>query len=169
MIASACVPMPSDMPTLEEVSAFIHRELRLLDARQFAEWTDLFTEDGIYWAPTRHNQTSPDEAVSLFYDDRVTMAARIRRLAHPDVHVQTPPSRTVHLVSNIEVAPTLDERGQVVVHAAFLMAEHRVGAPSWLAGRYEYRLRRGDSLAIALKKATLVNCDGAFNAMAIYP
>ena len=151
--------------TLAEVTAFIHRELRLLDERRFDEWRDLFTDDGIYWAPTQPHQVSPESAVSLFYDDRVTMQARIRRFNHPDVHVQVPASRTVHLVANIEVEPADDTT--IVAHAAFAMAEYRIGTPTWYAGRYEYRLQTGPT-RIARKKVTLVNCDGAFNAMAIY-
>jgi 3-phenylpropionate/cinnamic acid dioxygenase small subunit len=150
------------------ITAFLYREVRLLDTRHFDEWRDLFTEDGIYWAPTQPDQVSPDSAVSLFLDDKVTMAARIRRLAHPDVHVQMPPSRVVHMVGNIECAPEPDADGNLVVHATFVMAEYRSGPPIWYAGRYEYRLRPGPDLRIVLKKVVLLNCDAAFNAMAIY-
>lgn len=154
-------------PGRAAVQDFIHRELRLLDARRFDEWRDLFTEDGAYWVPTQPDQASPEEAVSLFYDDRVTMAARIRRLNHPDIHVQSPLSRTVHMVSNIECLP--GEDGMVEAHAVFFMAEYRHTEPRWYAGRYEYRLRPlGDELRIALKKVVLVNCDGAFPSMAVY-
>jgi 3-phenylpropionate/cinnamic acid dioxygenase small subunit len=94
------------------------------------------------------------------------MAARVRRLAHPDVHVQTPHSRTTHLVSNLEV--DLDASGPVA-HASFVMAEHRGGVSRWYAGRYLYRLRREVSgLRIALKKVVLVDCDASFTAMAVY-
>ncbi len=153
---------------LVEVEQFLYREARLLDERRFAEWRDLFTEDGLYWAPTRAGQKSPDEAVSLFLDDRVTMAARIRRLAHPDVHVQTPPSHTVHMISNIEFA-SADETGGAGVFATFLMAEYRHTEPQWYAGRYEYHLARIEgALRIALKKVMLVNASAALTTLSIY-
>jgi benzoate/toluate 1,2-dioxygenase beta subunit len=155
-------------PDLAEVEQFLYREARLLDERQFEAWRDLFTEDGIYWAPTQHDQASPDDAVSLFLDDRITMAARIRRLNHPDVHVQTPISCTTHLVTNIEIDPALVD-SDVRVFAAFMMAEYRQIEPRWFAGRYEYRLRRtSGQLRIALKKVVLVNCSAPHGAMAIY-
>ena len=72
-------PSRVPLPDRDEVEQFLFREARLLDERQFDAWRELFAEDGLYWAPTRHAQASPDEAVSLFLDDRTTMAARIRR------------------------------------------------------------------------------------------
>jgi benzoate/toluate 1,2-dioxygenase beta subunit len=159
----------TSLPDPREVEQFIYREARLLDERRFEEWRDLFTEDGYYWAPTDHAQASPDERVSLFYDTRATMAARISRLAHPDVHVQVPPSHTAHLVSNIELDPTPQPDGALRVHAAFFMGEYRHTEPRWYAGRYEYALQRVDgALRIARKKVVLVDCDAAFTAMAIY-
>ena len=155
--------------TLAEVEQFLYCEARLLDERRLEEWRALFTEDGLYWAPTRPGQKTPEEAVSLFLDDPLTMGARIRRLGHPDVHVQTPPSHTTHLVSNIELAPT-DAAGEITVFAAFAMAEYRHTEPHWYAGRYEYRLRRIDgALRIALKKVMLVNASAAFTTISIYP
>lgn len=156
-------------PTLDAVTAFLTRECRLLDERRFDEWRDLFTEDGAYWVPTRHDQTSPEEAVSLFYDDRVTMAARIRRLNHPDVHVQVPASRTVHLISNIEAEAIPGEPAGVRAYAALVMAEYRHTEPRWYAGRCDYRLRRSDDgFRIALKKVTLVNCNAPFTSIGVY-
>ncbi|CAN5794369.1 aromatic-ring-hydroxylating dioxygenase subunit beta [soil metagenome] len=156
--------------TLAEAEQFIYREVRLLDERRFEEWMGLYTEDGVYWAPTQHGQKSPDDAVSLFYDDRGTMTARIKRFAHPDIHVQAPMSYTAHLVSNIELAANPSPAGEFVVHASFIMTEFRIGAPRMYSGRYEYRLRRdgAGSLRIAMKKAVLVNCDDSFTAMAVY-
>jgi ethylbenzene dioxygenase beta subunit len=173
-------------PSLRDVEQFLYREARLLDERRFEEWSELFTEDGVYWVPTRTDQKSPDECVSIFYDTRDVMAARIRRLDHPDAHIQAPPSDTTHMVTNIELAPGaaviagLSSEPESVwrVHAAFAMAEYRRGEPRWYAGRYEYHLVQSattdahadpaSALRIRLKKAVLVNCAGSFTAMAVY-
>ena len=160
---------PGPAPDLREIEQFVYHEARLLDERRFDAWLDLYAEDGCYWAPTRHDQASPDERVSLFYDTRATMAARIARLAHPDVHVQMPPSHTVHMVSNIEIDTGWRSDQEIRVHAAFFMGEYRHTEPRWYAGRYEYTLRRvGSALKIARKKVVLVDCEAAFTAMAIY-
>ena len=39
-----------------EVEDFLYHEARLLDERRFHEWLDLFTEDVVYWMPTRSNR-----------------------------------------------------------------------------------------------------------------
>ena len=36
---------------------FVIREARMLDERQYEEWLELFTEDGIYWMPLEFGQT----------------------------------------------------------------------------------------------------------------
>ena len=82
---------------------FIIHEARLLDARRFRDWMELFAEDGTYWVPAVPDQKSPFDQASLFYDDRELMKTRVERLEHPRIHVQTPPSRTAHLVGNIVV------------------------------------------------------------------
>ena len=87
------------------VEAFLFREVRLLDERRFEEWRELFADDGIYWAPSRPEQTDRDHEVSLFNDDVPMIEARIRRLRHPRIHAEMPHTRTVHALSNIEHLP----------------------------------------------------------------
>ncbi len=155
--------------TLAAVERFIYREVRLLDERRFEDWMALFEEDGFYWVPTRHDQASPQEAASIFFDDRNTMRARVTRLAHPDAHIQAPLSHTAHLVSNVELESVDGPAGTITAHAAFIMTEYRAGEPRQYAGRYEYRLRPDAAgFRIAMKKAVLVNCNASFTAMAVY-
>ncbi len=120
----------------DELAAFVLREARLLDERRFADWLALFAEDGVYWVPTRPEQLSPQEALSLFYETRALLAMRVARLERPDMHVQTPPSRTVHHVSAIEILDNLE------IRSALIVAEWRAGEARWFAGRVTHRLRR---------------------------
>src|SRR5262245_40325436 len=34
-----------------DVEQFLYKQAELLDTRQWQEWIDLFTDDGIYWMP----------------------------------------------------------------------------------------------------------------------
>ena len=52
-----------------EVEKFLINEAGLLDDRRFEDWTDLFEEDGYYWAPATIDQEDPASGVSLFFDD----------------------------------------------------------------------------------------------------
>jgi len=158
-----------DLALRHRVEQFLYLEARLLDEHRLEQWRDLFTEDGVYWMPSRHDQTSADEVVSVFYDDRSVMASRIRRLRHPDAHIQAPLSHTVHGVSNIEIDPEPGASGALVVHAVFQMAEFRRDSPRWFAGRYRFELApSGEAFRIRMKKVMLINCESALPAMAIY-
>ena len=148
---------------------FVHHELRLLDGRRFEAWIDLFTEDGYYWSPVKPDQLNPQSHVSLFFDDKKTMATRLNRLRHPRIHLQTPPSRTVHLVSNFQ--HKIDGRHTVTM-CNFIMLEYRqTKGQRVYAGTYEYHLApeaAGASYKIKMKKATLVNSDDSFPSLAVW-
>jgi benzoate/toluate 1,2-dioxygenase beta subunit len=128
----------------------------------------LFTEDGTYWVPAVPGQDSPFTQASLFYDDRTLMKTRIDRLEHPKIHIQTPPSRTLHQIGR----PLLDEAdetaGDYLVSSTLLMIEYREERQRLFAGRQTHRLRRTEEgLRILEKRVDLVNCDSAFEAMAV--
>lgn len=152
----------------EPFELFLIYEVRLLDERRFHEWMGLFTEDGYYWVPSTPDQTSPFDQVSLFFDDRDLMQTRFDRLAHPRIHVQTPPSRTVHLVSNVIVEAADEEARTYQISSNFTMVEYRQERQRLFAGRYRHWLVGHDAcFKIACKKVELINCDAAFEAMAI--
>jgi ethylbenzene dioxygenase subunit beta len=151
-----------------EFEDFLFAEARLLDERRFREWMALFADDGTYWVPATAAQKSPFDQVSLFYDDRDLMKTRVERLEHPRIHVQTPPSRTAHVVGNVTVAEAADHTGEYIVGSTVIMAEYRDEHQRLFAGRQTHRLRRaGASFLIVEKRVDLVNCDAAFDAMAV--
>jgi benzoate/toluate 1,2-dioxygenase beta subunit len=146
----------------DELAAFVLREARLLDERRFADWLALFAEDGIYWVPTRPQQRSPQEALSLFYETRALLAMRVARLQRPDMHVQSPPSRTVHHVSAIEVLDDLE------IRSALIVAEWRTGETRWFAARVTHQLRReAAGLRIVLKRVDLIDSEAPHRALAV--
>jgi 3-phenylpropionate/cinnamic acid dioxygenase small subunit len=150
----------------EAAEQFLIHEARLLDERRFREWMALFTADGVYWVPATPGQKSPLDQASLFYDDRELMKTRVERLEHPFIHVQSPPSRTVHLVTNIAVET--EDTGEFVVSSNVLMVEYRLDRQRLFAGRQRHRLRYEEAAwRIAHKRVDLVNCDSAFEAMAV--
>ena len=150
------------------IEQFLIHEARLLDSRRFREWMELFAEDGTYWVPAVPNQESPFDQASLFYDDRDLMRTRVERLEHPRIHVQTPPSRTAHLVGNVLVEEADEAKGEYVVGSTVIMVEYRDDAQRVFAGQQRHRLRRdGVSFRIVQKRVDLINCDSAFEAMAV--
>jgi 3-phenylpropionate/cinnamic acid dioxygenase small subunit len=147
---------------------FIIHEASLLDARRFRDWMGLFAEDGTYWVPAVPDQKSAFDQASLFYDDRDLMKTRIDRLEHPRIHVQTPPSRTAHLTGNVVIEDSDAAKNEYVIGSTVIMVEYRDDAQRVFAGRQHHRLRRnGDSFRIVQKRVDLINCDSAFDAMAV--
>jgi benzoate/toluate 1,2-dioxygenase beta subunit len=147
---------------------FLIHEATLLDTRRFRDWMALFTEDGTYWVPAVPNQKSPFDQASLFYDDRELMKTRVERLDHPRIHVQTPPSRTALLIGNVMVEQVDEANNEYLVGSTVIMVEYRDDAQRVFAGRQRHRLRReGTGFRIAHKRVDLINCDSAFEAMAV--
>jgi benzoate/toluate 1,2-dioxygenase beta subunit len=143
------------------VEAFVLREARLLDERRYSAWLELFAEDGVYWIPTRVGQDSPQEALSIVYEPKRLLALRVGRLERTDIHVQAPPSRTVHHVSGIEVFG-LEAR------SALVLAEWRAGEVRWFAARVTHKLREEASgLRIALKRVDLIDGEAPHRAIAV--
>ena len=145
----------------DELEAFVLAEARLLDERRFSDWLALFAEDGVYWVPTDPAQASPQEALSLFYEPKPLLAMRVARLERPDMHVQSPASRTVHHVSAVEV-------GDLEVRSALVVAEWRAGDARWFAARVLHRLRReAQGLRIVLKRVDLIDSEAPQRAIAV--
>ena len=168
--AASRAPVPPAVAGIDRAAfeAFLIQEARLLDERRFREWMELFAEDGTYWVPAVPDQRSPFDQASLFYDDRDLMRTRIERLEHPRIHVQTPPSRTAHLVGNVLVESVDEAKGEYVVGSTVIMVEYRDEQQRLFAGRQRHQLRReGASFRIMQKRVDLINCDSAFEAMAV--
>lgn len=152
----------------EPFELFLIQEARLLDDRRFRDWMALFTDDGTYWVPAVPNQSSATNQASLFYDDRDLMKTRIDRLEHPYIHIQTPPSRTAHIVGSVVIEAADDAKGEYTVSSTVMMAEYRDEHQRTFAGRQTHKLKRdGSTFKIVQKKVDLINCDSAFEAMAV--
>lgn len=159
-----------------ECERFLIHEARLLDDRRFRDWMALFTEDGSYWVPASVGQATPFGRTSLFYDDLELMRTRIDRLEHPLIHVQTPPSNTVHLIGSVSVEPGTPAAqpdiglpaSDVLVMSSAITAEFRLDQQRTFTGRQWHWLRRVEgSLRIVRKRVDLVNCEAAFEAIAV--
>ena len=168
VIPLATKPKKKQNINKEEFELFLIYEGRLLDDREFEKWMDLFTDDGVYWVPSTDGEPDPYNEASLFFDDKQLMKTRIERLRHPRIHIQTPPSRTNHVISNVIVEEADDDKGTYLISSSLLMGEYRLDVQRFFMGRQFHRLKRdGNSFKISLKRVNLINCDTAFEAMAV--
>jgi 3-phenylpropionate/cinnamic acid dioxygenase small subunit len=152
--------------TRSEAEEFLYREARLLDELQLEEWLKLFTKDGVYWIPI--DDTKPrDTSLSIVCDPPLRREERVYHLLHTHFPSQTPRSRTIHLVGNVEIGrdPASAEiaiRSNQVIHEirGGDFRQTGLGELRALVATVEHRLRPEDgALKIALKKIRLIDRD----------
>src|ERR687887_1517601 len=147
----------------QEAEDFLFEEARLLDERLFEAWLQLFTEDGIYWIPIVED-ADPTTQTSILYDDDPLRQMRVHHLLHERNFAQSPPSQTVHQITNVQVwegarPNEVRVRCNLVVHE-LRRGNHRqlgLGNQRALAGKCEYILRYEDRWRIALREVVLIN------------
>ncbi len=147
-----------------EVQQFLFREARLLDERRFKEWVELFTDDALYWAPILTNRTGRDARLEVqkfgesahFEDGKVSLTNRVKRFDTGMAWAEVPPSRTRHLISNVEIEPIegsedLRVRSAFIVYRSHLESDEEIYA----GARTDVLRRRGDGWAIARREIHL--------------
>jgi 3-phenylpropionate/cinnamic acid dioxygenase small subunit len=102
-----------DSPVRAEIEQFLFFEVRLLDDRRYSEWLSLCADDIFYWMPMRRNRLTRDRDRELtevgelahFDENKTSLRWRVEQL-NTNLHwSEAPPSRTRHLVSNVQVTP----------------------------------------------------------------
>jgi 3-phenylpropionate/cinnamic acid dioxygenase small subunit len=159
-----------------EIEQFLYREARLLDERRFEEWLALLTDDIRYWMAARANRyprrsksiaiLDPDRYVeddmthdgelAILDEDKHSLTGRVARLDTGMAWAEDPPSRTRHLITNIELAPGATTT-KVRVYSNFLVYRSRGETEQDFyvgARRDVLRLADGD-WKIAERKVTL--------------
>jgi benzoate/toluate 1,2-dioxygenase beta subunit len=140
-----------------QCGALLHREARLLDQGRFEDWLALYGEGCIYWVPGTPGG-DPRREVAIAFDDRRRLEDRIYRLRTGHAWSQAPASRTVRMVSNVEVFPASEDRA--MVRSNFLITDFRNGETRFWSGWCGHRVRRrGERLEIEVRQVNLVDCD----------
>ena len=146
-----------DSALREQCRMLLDLEARLLDQRRFEDWLKLYSEACIYWVPATAGG-DPRREVAVAFDDRRRLEDRVYRLRTGHAWSQTPASRTVRLVSNVEVFTGNGDR--IMVRSAFLITDWRAGDTRFWSGWCGHRLRRReDRLEIEVRQVNLVDCD----------
>lgn len=108
-----------------EVQQFLFRECRLLDEERYEEWLGLLTADIHYWMPLIQARYRKDpkpridaRRMAHFDDDLLGLRRRVTRAMHGTAWAEDPPTRSVHLISNIEVEPT-DKPDELRAYSVF--------------------------------------------------
>ncbi len=139
--------------------ALIEREARFLDQLRFEEWLSCYVEDCIYWVPSTPNGGDPRGEIAVMFDDRRRIEDRVYRLSTGFAWSQAPSSRTVRIVSNVEVFASASD-DQRMVRSNFVVHEFWDDETRQLAGWAGHRFRRvGGEWKISAKQVNLLECD----------
>lgn len=154
-----------------EVEQLYYEEAALLDEGRYVDWLDLLAEDLDYWMPTRTNRLRRQQALSIarrgeaaFYDEtKESLAWRIRRFDSGMAWAEDPPSRTRHLVTNVQVRhadpdehPGFNDDDLVVV-SAFLVYRNRLEREQGIfAGQRTDVLRRTPSEGLEVARREIL-------------
>lgn len=104
--------------TYDRLLAFLYREARLLDDRQWDEWLACYAAHAFFWMPAWDDDDrlveDPQREISLiYYPDRDGLEDRVFRIKTERSGASMPEPRTNHAVSNVEILGETDEHMQV--------------------------------------------------------
>ena len=146
-----------------EVERFYYEEAALLDSHRYEDWLALFSDEAHYFMPIRRTRTQremdkeftkPGE-MAFFDDSKILLAGRIAKLKTGRSWAEDPPSRTRHLITNIQVVK--DDCGRLEVESNFHVYRTRLNSEetSWIGSRHDVLRRVGGSFLIADRKIFL--------------
>jgi 3-phenylpropionate/cinnamic acid dioxygenase small subunit len=137
----------------------LEREARLLDQLRYEEWLSLFAPECIYWVPATPHAGDPRREVAVMFDDRRRLEDRVFRLRTGFAWSQAPASRTVRLITNVEVFATSSD-GVRMVRSNFLIHEFWGDETRFLSGWSGHRCaEREGRWQIVAKQINLIECD----------
>ncbi len=171
-----------------EVEQFLYREARLLDTLRLREWVELFTDDARYWMPLRTvrytkeskaitavegaqpaRDEAGEDALAVYDDTKDSLTTRIARLETGLAWAEDPPSRTRHIITNVEVEPTGAD-SEVMVYSNFVVHRARFETEAdVLFGQRQDVLRKVDGAwRIASRKILLDDSVFGANNLSIF-
>ena len=137
----------------------LYREARLLDRGLYEEWLKVYAPEFVYWVPATADGGDPRREVAVTFDDRRRTEDRIFRFRTGYAWSQAPPSRTVHLIGNVEVFRTESE-STMMVRSNFSISEFWSEETRTLTGLYGHRFVEQDGQwLIQCKQVNLIACD----------
>jgi benzoate/toluate 1,2-dioxygenase beta subunit len=159
----------SDAAERDTFRQLLEREARLLDQLRYDDWLALFARECIYWVPATPRGGDPRREVAVTFDDRRRLEDRIYRLRTGYAWSQAPASRTVRLITNVEVFAakdaseaddTPDDDLVRMVRSNFLIAEFWGDETRMLSGWTGHRVVQQDGrCVIRVKQVNLLECD----------
>ena len=153
----------TDVAERDEFRRLLEREARLLDQLRYDDWLALYAAECIYWVPSTPQAGDPRREIAVMFDDRRRLEDRVYRLRTGFAWSQAPASRTVRLITNVEVFATARDDARML-RSNFLISEFWGNETRVLTGWAGHRVVRegagaGTGWKIQAKQVNLIDCD----------
>ncbi len=149
----------TDVAIRDEFRQLLEREARFLDQLRYEDWLKMYAAECIYWVPSTPGAGDPRREISVMFDDRRRLEDRVYRLRTGFAWSQAPASRTVRMISNVEVFVTASEDTRML-RSNFLISEFWGDETRVLTGWAGHRVvRNGGRWRIQAKQVNLIDCD----------
>jgi benzoate/toluate 1,2-dioxygenase subunit beta len=93
---------------INDVTAFLYREARLLDDEAWDDWLECYHPDAQFWMPSWDDDgqlvSDPQREISLiYYPTRQGLEDRVFRIKTERSSATMPDTRTAHNIANVEI------------------------------------------------------------------
>jgi 3-phenylpropionate/cinnamic acid dioxygenase small subunit len=151
----------------DEFRRLVEREARLLDQLRYDDWLAMYAPECVYWVPSTPHAGDPRREIAVMFDDRRRLEDRIYRLRTGFAWSQAPQSRTVRLITNVEVFAAVRDDARML-RSNFVISEFWDKETRTLTGWAGHRVvRSGGGWKIAAKQVNLLECDQAIRNLSI--
>lgn len=157
--------------TYHDIQAFLYREVRLLDDRQWDEWLACYRQDAEFWMPAWDDDDQltrdPHSEISLiYYPNREGLEDRVYRIKTERSGASTPEPRTTHQISNIEVLA--QEGDKVELRFNWHTLSHRYKVTDQFFGTAFYTLDVSGGTPLITRKVVQLNNDYIHQVIDVY-
>ncbi|HCR98348.1 MAG: benzoate 1,2-dioxygenase small subunit [Halomonas sp.] len=154
-----------------ELQAFLYREARLLDDREWDEWLALYRKDAEYWMPAWDDDDQltrdPHSEISLiYYPNREGLEDRVYRIKTERSGASMPEPRTTHQVTNIEILSQDDDT--VELRFNWHTLSHRYKKTDSFFGSSFYTLDVSGEMPLITRKVVQLNNDYIHQVIDVY-
>ncbi|MBT2538692.1 benzoate 1,2-dioxygenase small subunit [Arthrobacter sp. ISL-69] len=169
---AAALKTAEEIATLETVRAFLYREARLLDERQFDDWLRCYHPDSEFWMPAwdvddRLTEDPQNEISLIYYDNRGGIEDRVFRIkTDRSSATSLPEPRTGHNITDIEIVE--HDGDQVKVRFNWFTLYFRYNTTDTYFGTSFYTIDLAGGEPVIMKKKVVLKNDYIHHVVDVY-
>ncbi|MBK5913989.1 benzoate 1,2-dioxygenase small subunit [Rhodocyclus purpureus] len=155
----------------DAVCAFLYREARLLDDRDWDAWLECYAPDATFWMPAWDDDgkltEDPQSEISLiYYSRRAGLEDRVFRIRTERSSATIPDTRTSHNITNVEIVEQSGD--QVKVRFNWVTFSVRYNHTDIFAGTSFYTLDVSGPSPIIKEKKIVLKTDYVRHVIDVY-